>query len=116
MTRLIAVILLLFVGSNVYGATKDEINHLLMFVETSDCVFLRNGKEYDGAEAVEHINKKYNHFKEDINSAEKFIELSATKSTISRQPYYIQCHGTEKTLSSTWLLLELARYRSDTNI
>ena len=116
MKRLTVLIFLLFIGSPGYGATQDEIDHLLVFVETSGCVYIRNGKEYSATDAVKHINRKYKRFEEDIDSAERFIELSATKSTMSSQPYYIQCKGTEKIQSSTWLLLELTRYRSDANI
>ena len=116
MQKIIVSILLLLLGSPGYGATQDEIDHLLVFVETSNCVFIRNGNEYSGADAVSHINRKYKYFEDDIDSAEKFIQLSATKSTRTSQPYYIECPGTAKIQSSTWLLLELGRYRSDANI
>ena len=34
-------------------------------------------------EAAEHINKKYRHFRDDIDTPEKFIELCATGSLMT---------------------------------
>lgn len=115
MKRLITFSFLLLMASPGFGSTKNEIDHLLVFVETSDCVFIRNGKEYSAEDAVKHIKRKYKHNEEGVDSAETFIELSATKSTVFGQPYYIQCLGAEKIESGTWLLLELTRYRASTN-
>jgi len=60
----------------------DEINHLLYFVEVSDCTYERNGTFHKGSAEVKHINKKYHSFADDISSAEDFIKRSATKSTL----------------------------------
>jgi Family of unknown function (DUF5329) len=35
---------------------QDAISHLLQFVETSRCTFLRNGVEYNSKSAVKHTN------------------------------------------------------------
>ncbi len=90
---------------------QKEIDHLISFVLNSDCVFIRNGSEHTPEEAVAHIKKKYAYFESDINSAEKFIELSASKSTFSRRVYQIQCKGSEKIPSQKWLLDELSKFR-----
>ena len=55
--------------------------------------------------------KKYNYFKKDIKSAEDFITLCATQSTMSNQPYLIKCPGNKIVEASGWLLLELNRFR-----
>ena len=62
---------------------NTEIDHFLSYVENTECLYERNGTMYRGKDAVEHIKKKYNYFKDKIDSTEKFIELSATKSIIS---------------------------------
>ena len=77
----------------------------------SGCTYIRNGKKYTALEAVEHINRKYDYFHDDIDSAETFVELSAAKSTISGKPYSIKCLGKAEQSSASWLLEELGRYR-----
>ncbi len=62
---------------------RQEINHLLHYIESSGCIFIRNSKESTPAEARAHIQKKYNHFRSRVKTAEDFIRYAATKSTIS---------------------------------
>ena len=93
------------------GVLAGEIDHLITYVGNSNCTFIRNGDQHSAAEAVEHMQKKYDYFREDVASAEQFIELSASKSLLSGRPYWIACPNREKQYSRTWLLNELARYR-----
>ncbi len=93
------------------GELAEEIDHLIDFVGDSNCTFIRNGDQHSAAEAVEHMQKKYDYFREKVASAEQFIELSASKSLLSGRPYWIACPNREKQHSRTWLLNELARYR-----
>ena len=37
--------------------TPAEIEYLLTTMSTSDCTFIRNGKEYDAADAESHLRK-----------------------------------------------------------
>ena len=90
---------------------QDEISHLLQFVESTTCQYERNGDLHTGTEAVEHIRRKFEHFRDRIDSAEKFIELAATKSTISGRYYVVHCAGQPEVTSRDWLLRELKRYR-----
>ncbi len=89
---------------------QRDVDHLLTFIETSDCTFLRNGREYDAQEAREHIQKKYNYAKDAIETTEQFIEYTATRSHLSGQSYRVNCAGQEQ-VSSEWLGAELQRYR-----
>ncbi|MCU7960244.1 MAG: DUF5329 domain-containing protein [gamma proteobacterium symbiont of Bathyaustriella thionipta] len=91
---------------------QNEIDHLLEFVKNTDCQYERNGDLHSGPEAVAHIRKKYNYFKDDIDSSEKFIELSASKSTMSGKFYMIHCADQPSIKSQQWLLQELHRYRA----
>jgi hypothetical protein len=101
---------LFFVGTAI-ADTQQEINHLLGFVASTTCQYERNGNVYDGARAVKHINRKYEYFKDEINSAEDFIKYSATKSTMSGKQYKIHCSNVPVQNSSDWLLDELKKYR-----
>ena len=103
---------LLLFNSAVAGSNyKKEIAHLLTYVKTTQCQYVRNGDMHNGQSAAKHIKSKYDYFKSDITSAEDFIRLSATKSTMSGNLYYIKCVGSPKIKSSKWLLEELNRYR-----
>ncbi|MEX2962464.1 DUF5329 family protein [Microbulbifer sp. TYP-18] len=95
---------------------KQEISYLLSFVSSSNCLFIRNGKSHAAEEAAKHIQRKYNHFKAEIDSTEEFIELSATKSVFTGKPYFTQCYGQGgRQLTSSWLLRELHNYRDTTS-
>ena len=101
---------MLFTGA-VFADTQQEINHLLEFVANTTCQYERNGNVYDGARAEKHIKRKYEYFKDKINSAEDFIKYSATKSTMSGKQYKIHCENIATQNSSDWLLDELKKYR-----
>jgi len=94
-----------------FAGAPEEIASLLLFVEQSECTFIRNSKQYDALEARQHIEKKYAYFKERITTAEEFIQYSATKSTISGKPYKVICNGVAMS-SSDWLNIELERMRT----
>jgi len=91
-----------------------EIKGLLDFVEHSDCQFVRNGTEYPGSQARAHLQKKLDYLegKDKVSSAEEFIDLAATKSSMSGTPYQVRCPaGTQP--ASTWLKVELQRQRQN---
>ena len=88
----------------------EEINHLLGFVEASPCAFIRNDKEYAGKDAAAHIKDKYDHYRDDIHSAEDFITLAASKSAMSGRPYLVRCNAATIP-AADWLNKELATFR-----
>ncbi|WP_454870173.1 DUF5329 domain-containing protein [Pseudomonas lini] len=90
----------------------QEINSLLDFVEHSECRFVRNGSEYPGAEAREHLQKKLTYLEDrnKVNSAEDFIELAATQSSMSGRAYEVRCPAGVQP-ASLWLKTELQRQR-----
>jgi hypothetical protein len=102
-----------FAYSDVPESQKPEVQHLLEFIETSDCIFERNGKKYDAVDAADHIKKKYRYFRNKISTTEEFIEYSGTKSTMSGKPYRIYCGDKDPITSQTWLLEELSVYRQN---
>lgn len=104
-------LLLGFLCISCFAGTSAEIASLLEFVERSECVFIRNGNQYDSLTARQHIEKKYNYYKERISNAEDFIFLSATKSSITGKPYTVLCDGRAMN-SSEWLNAELKKMRT----
>ena len=95
-------------------AATCEIDHLLSYLEGSGCRFFRNGSWYSAAEARKHLQGKYDYLlrKGMISTAESFVELGATGSSMSGKPYQVRCAGDAAPVpSSTWLSAELQRYR-----
>ncbi len=92
-----------------------EVNHLLDFVKNSGCIINRNGTEHPAEKGVSHIENKYDYFRDDIKSTEDFIELSATKSTMSGEYYTVTCPGKEAMKTQDWLLIELNEFRMKKN-
>ena len=104
----------IFLPSFALGANaseQDAINHLLRFVERSQCTFIRNGIEYDSKDAVAQMKRKYNYFKSKIHTADDFITLAATKSELSGRPYFARCGQDKGITSEDWLRKELDAYR-----
>lgn len=96
-----------------FASTQDEINHLLDYVATTDCQYERNGSIYNGAEAVDHIKKKYDYYQNKIKTTEDFIAYAASKSALSGKYYLIHCAGHEAEKSQDWLTTELQRFREE---
>ncbi|WP_273828304.1 DUF5329 domain-containing protein [Pseudomonas sp. SBT1-2] len=90
----------------------QEIKGLLDFVEHSQCQFVRNGAEYPAPQARQHLEKKLNYLegKNMVSSAEDFIDLAATKSSMSGKVYEVRCAAGSQPASS-WLKAELQRQR-----
>ncbi len=107
----ICFILLSLLSFNSVAAAEHEIAHLLKFIEVSECKYERNGTKYKGAEAVKHINRKYQYYFDDIKSTEDFIKYAATKSAMSGKHYKIYCPDSTVIKSRDWLLIELKKYR-----
>ena len=87
------------------------IGYLLDFVKNSDCQFYRNNRQHTAAEAAAHMQKKYEHFRNEIKTPEDFIRLAAAKSLMSGDPYYVKLKNGEKITSEAWLLRALEAYR-----
>ena len=107
---------LLLMASNSAAAQQAEdldatIEHLITYVKDSGVMFKRNFSSHDSVEAAEHIEKKYQHFKDEIDTPEKFIELSATASLVTGKKYRVITKQGEEIPSGVWLNAELDHYR-----
>ena len=119
MRQLLATLALIAAVSPAWPAEPDEvaraeIAHLLKHLESSGCQFQRNGSWYAPARATSHLNQKYEYLlkKGRVTSAETFIELAATESSASGQPYSVKCGDAAAVPSAAWLREELAKYRA----
>ena len=99
--------------ADVPEAQKPEVQHLLDYLKNSGCQMERNGSKHDAQEAVEHIQKKYDYYKDDIKTTEDFIERSASRSSLSGRAYHVLCPGEDARPTADWLKDELERYRKE---
>jgi hypothetical protein len=94
--------------------SPSEITHLLNFVEQSGCRFKRNSRWYESHEARLHLEHKRDYLAKRgmLTDAESFILRAASQSSMSGQPYLVQCPNGPELPSSTWLTNELLHHRS----
>lgn len=114
--RLLAILLTtcVSIGATAAVDTAREVKHLLDAIGSSECVFIRNGRRYDAEKAEAHLRMKYTRGKRYASTAEKFIERLASRSSISKKLYYIECKNENPIASGDWLLRRLAEYRDRT--
>jgi hypothetical protein len=93
---------------------RTETNVLLDRLESSGCQFNRNGTWHTGAEAKAHLLNKLDYLekKSAVQSTEQFIDLAATKSSMSGTPYQVRCANAAPVESKQWLSRELQSLRS----
>lgn len=102
-------------GKGVVGKkVEQEIAHLLGFIRSSACLFIRNGDPYDGPAAAEHVQDKYDYYRDQIDSADAFIDRAASRSQLSGRAYQVSCPGAALLPARDWLSRELASYRAHT--
>jgi len=91
----------------------DEVNYLLTTLEASGCKFYRNGSWYEPQIAAAHLRYKYARLlaHDRISTAEDFIALAATTSSMSGEPYAVRCGQSPSISSSSWLYGLLRRSR-----
>ena len=94
------------------GQGRQEVDALLAFVESSGCQFIRNGSEHSPVDARKHLQKKLDYLDDKglVDSPEDFIARAATESSMSEEPYQVNCQGRLQR-SADWLNGELSRLR-----
>jgi len=93
------------------GDRESEIEHLLGYIEHSECTFIRNDKPYSAALARNHLERKYSYAKTRVETADQFIKYVGTASSRSGKPYRIRC-GEQEYTAGEWLTTELSRFRA----
>ena len=106
-------LLLAFEGSAIAqtpsAKTTQEVGQLFAALKQSNCEFSRNGSWYSAEKASEHLQRKYDYLlkKRLVTTTESFIDLAATKSSISGKPYQVRCGKTAPVSSSSWFKSQL---------
>jgi hypothetical protein len=92
---------------------RAEVLALLDRLAASGCTFFRNGSWHSGARAKEHLLEKLAHAEKhaSLPTAERFIEVAASSSSITGMPYQVRCGSTEPVTSAAWLTRELQDVR-----
>ena len=107
------IVLALLYSPALFADDQDpEIDHLLTAIGNSGCVFIRNGSRHDAVKAEEHLRMKYERGRRYATSAEAFIERLASKSSMTRKLYMMECPGAEAEPAGEWLMQRLEEFRS----
>ncbi len=95
-------------------AVQAEIHALLVSLGSSGCQFDRNGTWYPAAQAQAHLQRKLEAVEErgTLQSTEQFIDVAATRSSISGDPYHVKCGNDAPMESRAWLMARLAQVRA----
>lgn len=93
---------------------RAEIDVLLDQLERSGCQFHRNGDWHSAREARAHLTKKlqYLETRDLVHTAEDFIRLGASQSSVSGETYQVRCADTPPVTSGKWLTEALHRQRA----
>lgn len=94
--------------------SRNEIEQLFAALAASGCEFNRNGTWYDARRASEHLHRKYDYLlrRGMATTAESFIELAATRSSLSGRPYLVRCEGEAPIPSGAWFQRKLQELRA----
>jgi hypothetical protein len=111
-----ALFLVLLVGAVVAAPSpvaEREIDQLITALGTSGCEFQRNGSWHSAAKAQAHLRKKYAWLRKRdlVHTAEQFIELAGSKSSLTGRAYEVRCSGRPVVASAVWLRARLAQIR-----
>jgi hypothetical protein len=115
-----AAALLLGLAPLLHAAARSSfetarIEYLLSVVSgLHDAQFIRNGKAYDSAAAVDHLRTKLRMAGSRVQTAEDFIRLCATESSVSGEPYEIRLADGRRVLSAQFLREQLAAFDEKT--
>lgn len=118
--RVVAAALLLSLMPVLRAADRPSvenarIEYLLSVVSgLHDAQFIRNGTAYDSAAAVDHLRTKLRMAGSRVQTAEDFIRLCATESSVSGKPYEIRLADGRQVLSAQFLRQQLAAFDKKT--
>ena len=107
------VILALFSGALIAqdNIEKKKIEYLISSVENlKGAIFIRNGSEYDGKAAAEHLRMKLKNAGGYVQTADDFIRLCASKSYITGKPYMIRLSNGKTIKSEEYFREKLKEY------
>jgi hypothetical protein len=119
MTRIsvaLIIMLVLFVASAhaLDDSETAKIQYLITSVETLEgAKFIRNGREYDAGTASGHLRLKLKTAGGKVRTAEDFIDLCASRSSMTGQPYLIRFTDGSTVKSETFFRDKLRAFSAD---
>jgi hypothetical protein len=108
----VIIVTLLHSAALLADEQNPEIDHLLTAVGESGCVFIRNGAHHNAEKAEEHLRMKYDRGRRYATSAEMFIDRLASKSSITRKLYMMECPDVEAEPAGEWFMRRLEEFRA----
>ncbi len=97
--RILAILAFFLFANGTRAATPtEEIESLLAYLGgQSDASFIRNGSAYPASAAVAHLRLKWRNQQDKVHTAEDFIRLCGTGSSMTGERYRIRAaDGTER--------------------
>ncbi len=91
---------------------QEKIEYLISSVENlKGAQFIRNGSAHDGKEAADHLRMKLGTAGSRVKTADDFIRLCASASSITGRPYMIRLADGTVVRSEEFLRERLKHYR-----
>jgi hypothetical protein len=113
LTRLVNLLIgddfAVFEVSTTVNPEAQRIRDLIHVMETSDIIFIRNDKEYSGAQAAAHLRSKLQQAEEEVKTLDEFIDKVASHSWLSGQPYRVKLPDGTELEAAVWLRQQAAR-------
>jgi hypothetical protein len=82
---------------------RDKIEAALARMDKSDLVFIRNGSEYTGKAAADHMRAKLKQAGDSVKTFDEFVDKVASKSSMSGKPYLVKFKDGSTTELAKWL-------------
>lgn len=96
------------------GDVRSEVEALLGYVEHLEgATFIRNGDEHRAQEAAGHLKMKWGRLEKKITTAEDFIRLCASKSSLSGERYKVRFADGSERFCDELLLEKLKDLRAE---
>jgi hypothetical protein len=119
--RYLLIVLLLAIGAPTHGDGSTplearKIEYLITTIEAlPNAQFIRNGTPYDAKDAADHLRLKLRNAGSRVATAEDFIRLCASVSSVSGSPYQIRFADGFMITSEAFLRQKLAEYERAPN-
>ena len=108
-----AFTLLVLVAAGLAAEPPSETQKIEALIERIEslegAVFMRNGREYTGEEAAEHLRFKWSYARGRVKTARQFIENIASRSSRSGEAYMIRFADGRQVTSEAYLAAELEK-------
>lgn len=97
------------------AAEQKLIDALILRVsQMKTMTFMRNGKAHDADDAAKHMRAKFDHFKDEIATAEDFIDRCASRSEMTGKAYQVKMPNGSLKDAKEFLNAELRTLRKGT--